>query len=127
MGIGNELGNCGRSEQHGISVMVGRPFQKGISGNPGGRPKGIGAKAREHADAALQILVEGMADNDPRIRMIAAKEILDRGWGKAVAMTAEVQDPFARMSDEDLEAAILELDTVISAARASGDPGDTKR
>ena len=32
-------------------------FKPGKTGNPGGRPKGIAAKAREHTDKALDVLV----------------------------------------------------------------------
>ena len=28
--------------------LVGRPFRKGVSGNPGGRPKGLGAYVRDN-------------------------------------------------------------------------------
>ena len=72
----------------------GRPFPKGVSGNPGGRPaqgpdgRKIEADARllarSHAVEAVENLVAIM--NDPSAshmpRIIAANAILDRGWGR---------------------------------------------
>jgi hypothetical protein len=65
----------------------GRPFQKGVSGNPGGRPRDIAEireLARSHAPAAIGTLVEIMTDREksPAARVSAATEILSRGYGK---------------------------------------------
>lgn len=98
-----------------------RKFQPGVSGNPGGRPKGIAAKAREHTDKALEVLVEGMEDKDPRVRVTAAKELLDRGWGKPLTMTADVTKKLDEFTDDDLDAGIAFLRAAISAASADGD------
>jgi hypothetical protein len=96
-------------------------FKPGQSGNPGGRPKGIAAKAREHTDKALQVLVDGMGDDDPRVRVSAAKEVLDRGWGKPLTMTADVTKKLDEFTDDDLDAGIAFLRSAIGAASADGD------
>ena len=62
-------------------------FVKGQSGNPGGRPGGVGEIreiAREHTEPAIQILVAIMNDADasPSSRVAAATALLDRGWGR---------------------------------------------
>ncbi len=65
----------------------GKPFPKGVSGNPGGRPK-IDPEVREilkaHSVEAASRLVEMMYDDNPKIAMWAITDILDRTQGKAV-------------------------------------------
>ena len=62
-------------------------FEKGQSGNPGGRPKVVGEVqelARQHTTQAIQTLV-GICTNKeapPAARVAAANAILDRGYGK---------------------------------------------
>jgi Family of unknown function (DUF5681) len=66
----------------------GRPFAKGMSGNPGGRPKKtpqlaeIEAQARAAAPDAIRRLVKLMDSNDGRVSIAACNAILDRGYGK---------------------------------------------
>lgn len=98
-------------------------WKPGQSGNPGGRPKGIAALARAHTDKALEVLVEGMDNDDPRVRVTAAKEVLDRGWGKPLTMTADVTKKLDEFTDDDIDAGIAFLRSVISTS-AQADDGE---
>lgn len=66
----------------------GRPFPRGVSGNPGGRPRAaldVQALAREHTTKALTTLVKALDVEDERLRVSAAVHLLDRGWGRPAA------------------------------------------
>jgi hypothetical protein len=62
-------------------------FAPGVSGNPGGRPK-LPAEMREIFQSkgleAAEILVKHLRNTDPRVSVAAAREILDRAYGKPV-------------------------------------------
>ena len=61
------------------------PFEKGISGNPGGRPKEgaeVKALARTYGVPAIEKLVALLSCGDDRTEMAAAQALLDRGYGK---------------------------------------------
>lgn len=61
----------------------GRPFAKGVSGNPGGQSKlarDVQAVAREYTLQAIATLVKAL--DDERLCVSAAAHLLDRGWGK---------------------------------------------
>jgi hypothetical protein len=100
--------------------ITGKGWLPGQSGNPGGRPKGIAARAREHTDKAIEVLVDGMNSDDERVQIAAAKEILDRGYGKAPVFTADLTGKLDDMDDDALDAA---LDTIRAAIRAGSEAG----
>ena len=94
-------------------AIRGRPFQKGTSGNPGGRPKVLGdvqELARERSPEAIKILANVMRDEKapPAARVAAANALLDRGYGKPtqpISQTLTKIDP-CTMSDEELAAIV---------------------
>jgi len=77
--------------------VTGKGFMPGQSGNPGGRPKVVAevrALARQHTAEVITTLLAIMRnpEHDPRARVAAAKEILDRGYGRP-SQPIEGDDP----------------------------------
>jgi hypothetical protein len=63
----------------------GRPFPKGVSGNPGGKPKVAGevrALLEGNTLKAAEKLIAMLNDSDTKIALAAANGILDRVLGK---------------------------------------------
>ena len=62
-------------------------FQKGRSGNPGGRPK-LPAEMREmfraKAPEAFEVLSRHLQSPDAKVAIAAATQILDRAYGRPV-------------------------------------------
>ncbi len=74
---------AGNSEEQPRRRGPGRPFMKGQSGNPGGRPKEVGhvrELARQHTEEAIETLVSIMRDDGQpgRSRAAAAEALLNR-------------------------------------------------
>jgi hypothetical protein len=87
----------------------GRPFAKGISGNPGGRPKILGdvqELARQKSPEAITTLAKHHACTNRLHEWPPANALLDRGYGKPtqpISQTLAKVDPSA-ISDEELAA-----------------------
>ena len=87
------------AQSSGGTAARGRPFPKGTSGNPAGRPKlesEIRKLAQQHAGAALLRVVALMHHSNPRVALAACLALLERAIGSA---------PQAVTSNEDLTAA----------------------
>ena len=99
---------------------IGKPFTPGVSGNPGGRPRGLASYIRETTvggeemvDLMVAIMrgetINGMR---PRIKdqMDAAGWLMDRGFGRAIAQiearSLNVDMSLSELSSENLLAAL---------------------
>ena len=92
----------------------GQPFEKGKSGNPGGRPKRTPEEAdlieacRTKTPEALQTILELMEESDnDRVKLAAAQYVIERGWGKAPERI-ELLTATVDLSAEDIDLSPME-------------------
>ena len=101
------------------------PFQKGQSGNPGGRPKvtlddgrSLSDIAKEHTKSAVEALVSVLNDkaSQASARVQAATALLDRGWGRPHQTTMATS---AQMSlADELDAAVKREEARLKESRS---------
>ena len=80
--------------------------------------EGIAPTARGLSKQALQVLAKGLKDDDMRIALACAKEVI--GNGKALAMTADPSQRLDGLDDETLDAAIDAIRQALGAAQGAG-------
>lgn len=80
-------------------------FEKGKSGNPGGRPREnneVKALARQHTKTAIERLSYWLMSDNPKASVAAAIALLDRGFGKptqAIELDGEVRNYVVSMPE----------------------------
>jgi hypothetical protein len=124
--------NNGRTTHSG--GVTGAGFTPGVSGNPGGRPKGLSRRVRELVGENGEAIAEYMHSvmNDERARtadrLEAAKWLADRGFGKALqALEIDVNRypvlDLTGVSTEDLDAMLAILTRYVPDAAELAESG----
>jgi hypothetical protein len=102
-------------------------WQKGVSGNPGGRPKLTPAEedaialSKQYAPDAVKALHEMATDRsvEPKARAICANSLLDRAFGKPKE-TTETTVKHERRSESDVMAELVALGLVAGGVADKG-------
>jgi Family of unknown function (DUF5681) len=90
-------------------IQRGKPFSKGTSGNPHGRPSG----SRNKASLAMEALLDGEADTITRVAIEKAKE------GEAAALRLCLERILPPRKDRPVSFSLPQLATVTDAPAAT--------
>ena len=110
----------GNNAENSTKTVVGRPFRKGESGNPSGRPRGLDNYIRETTDGGremVDLMVQVMREEPinglrPKLKGMtdAAGWLMDRAFGKPFAQvearSLNVDMSLSELSSENLLAAL---------------------
>jgi hypothetical protein len=113
--------------------IIGRPFPRGTTGNPRGRPKipaDVRAVAKAQSHAALLALADVLRRGNPAAaRVSAATAILDRAWGKPMQPLEHTGPdgerlfpPAVDLDDEHLDRLVALARDLRTAASGNGHP-----
>lgn len=100
------------------------PYPKGVSGNPGGKPKYdvAGEIARAVIEGNREAVYAGLAKAMIKGNAYVFKELADRGYGK-LRESKEVTHRYEEVQDQDLNARIAELERELGLAGAIDEAG----
>ena len=76
--------------ENSTKTVVGRPFPKGVSGNPGGRPKGT---MKDYLSRKFQALSDDEKEQFLKTHKVTGKDQIEFGEGKAkqdIAVEGEI-------------------------------------
>ncbi len=98
---------------------TGRPFVKGQSGNPSGKPKAnreITEMCREAGPDIIKRLIQIAQSGDEEYALPAMKELLNRGYGKSENISSIKIESGENLTDDELTARIAELEAKLGSA-----------
>lgn len=108
------------------------PFEKGQSGNPGGRARKteeqirFERRCREWAELFALDKLKRVADSKKSLESLAAvKEILDRGFGKSV-ITSVIDGQITSTPGSSIQDLTAEITDVIGGSEAEGGSVDSE-
>lgn len=120
------MGAAENSKRSARKKVPGRPFTKGQSGNPGGRPRALGelkAQCREMTPAILEQLRAEAADRSTDHWFDASKLIIAYGWGRP-ASAEEDRDALAQASRPLASVSPDVLREILELAPEDDEPGE---